>query len=117
MEWTHTSKTCRFRPSPFTVRDEMATWLDKVGRHYSKRPVIYATVDFYGENELWKVKGYDFWLRSVAGHPAQVYPGQHWTFWQYTGTGSVPGISGNTDINVFAGSRAQWRQWMARNTR
>ena len=117
MEWTHTSKTCRFRPSPFTVRDEMATWLREVGRHYGKRPVIYTTVDFYRENELWNVRGYDFWLRSVAGHPSEVYPGQNWTFWQYTGTGSVPGIAGDTDINAFAGSRGQWLQWLAMNTR
>ena len=103
--------------TPFTVREEMANWLRQVGRHYDKRPVIYTTVDFYQDNELWNVKGYDFWLRSTAGHPAQVYPGQHWTFWQYTGTGAVPGIAGNTDINVFAGSHGQWRQWLAANTR
>ena len=72
MEWTHKSKTCRFRPSPFTVREEMANWLRQVGRHYDKRPVIYTTVDFYKDNELWNVKGYDFWLRSTAGHPAKL---------------------------------------------
>ena len=48
------------------------------------------------------------WLRSVAGHPSAVYPGQRWHFWQYTGTGVVSGIEGPTDLNVFAGSHAQW---------
>ncbi|MFN4243895.1 MAG: glycoside hydrolase family 25 protein [Tepidisphaerales bacterium] len=29
-------------------------------------------------------------------------PSNHpWAFWQYTNTGSVPGISGNVDLNVF----------------
>jgi GH25 family lysozyme M1 (1,4-beta-N-acetylmuramidase) len=27
----------------------------------------------------------------------------------------VPGIAGNTDINVFAGTRPQWSQWVASN--
>lgn len=30
--------------------------------------------------------------------------GTHWTFWQRSGTGSVPGVKGNCDLNVFAGS-------------
>jgi lysozyme len=111
MEWTHRSRTCRLRPAPHVVRREMGLYLNKVTRHYGKRPVIYTTVDFYAENELWLLKKYNFWLRSVADHPSGPYPDQRWTFWQYTGTGVVPGISGNTDINVFSGSQAQWRKW------
>nr|WP_100449137.1 lysozyme [Glycomyces xiaoerkulensis] len=30
-----------------------------------------------------------------------------WTFWQYTSTGSVSGISGNVDRNYFNGSRSR----------
>ena len=74
---------------------------------YRKRPVIYTTVDFYRDNELWRLEGYPFWLRSVAGHPSEVYPGQRWPFWQYTGTGVVDGIDGPTDLNVFSGSFVQ----------
>jgi lysozyme len=113
MEWTHRSRTCPLRPSPEAVRAVMHTYLTLVGQHYGKRPVIYTTVDFYRDNELWKVEGYHFWLRSVADHPANTYPEQDWAFWQYTGTGMVPGIPGDTDINVFAGSPDQWRLWAA----
>jgi lysozyme len=113
MEWNHRSRTCPFRPDAETVRSEMRTFLAAIGRHYGKRPIIYTTVDFYRDNELWRVQGYDFWLRSVAGHPADVYPNQSWRFWQYTGTGVVPGIAGDTDVNVFAGSHAEWQQWAA----
>ena len=58
--------------------------------------------------DLGRMQGFHFWLRSVAGHPAEVYPGQRWAFWQYTGTGMVEGIDGLTDINVFGGTRSQW---------
>ncbi|MAW85821.1 MAG: glycoside hydrolase [Phyllobacteriaceae bacterium] len=117
MEWNHKSPTCTFRPKPDAVRKEMDVFLRQVSRHYGKTPVIYTTVDFYEENQLWKIRGYPFWLRSVAGHPSQKYGEQNWTFWQYTGTGVVPGIKGNTDINVFHGSQSQWRQWVVANTR
>ena len=111
VEWNHLSRTCPLRPAAERVRAEMTTYLGLVTRHYGKRPLIYTTVDFYRDNELWRVKGYQFWLRSVADHPSNTYPEQHWTFWQYTGTGMVPGIAGDTDINVFSGTRDEWLLW------
>jgi len=113
LEWTHKSRTCRYFPDAETVRSEARTFLQILTAYYGKRPLIYTTVDFYADNELWKLDGYHFWLRSVAGHPQEVYPGQRWAFWQYTGTGVVAGIDGPTDLNVFAGSHAQWQAWMS----
>lgn len=111
MEWNHRSPTCRRQPDGATVRAEAATFLDLLERHYGRRPVIYTTVDFYRDTGIGQLPRTDFWLRSVAGHPAQVYPGANWTFWQYTGTGVVPGFSRPVDINAFAGSPDQWRLW------
>lgn len=116
IEWNHLSRTCPLRPDPTHVRAEMNTFIGMLARHYGKRPLIYVTPDFYRDNDLGRIRGGRFWLRSVAGHPEAVYPGQDWTFWQYTGTGLVPGIAGHADINVFAGNRAQWRTWLAGNT-
>jgi lysozyme len=109
MEWNPQSPSCKRRPDPATVRQEMQTFLDIVEKHYGKRPIIYTTVDFFEDNDLTRVKGYPFWLRSVAGHPSERYGSHPWTFWQYTGTGRVPGINGDADINVFAGSHEEWR--------
>lgn len=114
MEWTPFSPTCTRRPPAAHIRAEAAIFLAALQRHYGQRPLLYTTVDFYRTNELWRLRGSEFWLRSVAAHPAETFAGQHWTFWQYTGTGLVPGIGGAVDINVFAGSRGQWAQWLAR---
>jgi lysozyme len=115
LEWNAHSKTCTYRPSPLTVRAEVETFLARVARHYGQRPIVYVTPDFYRENGLERLTGVTFWLRSVAGHPSEVYPGQNWGFWQYTGTGAVPGIDGRADINAFAGSPADWQAWLARH--
>lgn len=112
VEWNHASRTCTSRPDPETVRIEMKIWMDIVGRHYGKRPIIYTPVDFHRENLDGHFQGYQFWLRSVAAHPQDIYPNHPWTLWQYTGTGIVPGIRGNTDINAFAGTKQQWREWL-----
>ncbi|PRD45394.1 glycoside hydrolase [Phyllobacterium phragmitis] len=112
MEWNHLSPSCKLRPNAAVVRREMQIFLDAVERHYGKRPIIYTTVDFFDDNGLSSMKEYPFWLRSVAGHPNEKYGDHPWTFWQYTGTGNVPGIKGDADINVFAGSPKQWRTWV-----
>ncbi|MEO9338144.1 GH25 family lysozyme [Mesorhizobium sp. SB112] len=116
MEWNHLSPSCKLRPSPATVRAEMKIFLDIIERHYGKRPIIYTSIDFFDDNNLASFKGYPYWLRSVAGHPAERYGPHPFTFWQYTGTGIVPGIKGDADINVFHGSEAAWKKWLSENT-
>jgi lysozyme len=115
MEWNAASPTCKLRPNAAVVRGEMRTFLDILERHYGKRPIIYTTVDFFDDNDLKQLANYPFWLRSVAGHPDEKYGPHPWTFWQYTGTGAVPGIRGDADINVFAGNESAWKQWLVRN--
>ena len=117
MEWNPDSPTCKLRPDAATVRSEMKIFLDIVERHYGKKPIIYTSVDFFDDNGLSGFRGYPYWLRSVAGHPRVKYRGHPFTFWQYTGTGVVPGISGQADINVFNGDMAAWRKWLKANTR
>lgn len=103
LEWTPTSRTCPHRPDPASIRRDANTFLALLTQHYGKRPLIYTTVDFHRDTGIGHLPGTGFWLRSVAGHPEQVYPGVPWRFWQYTSTGLVPGVNGPVDINVFDG--------------
>jgi len=113
VEWNPTSPTCTTRPPAATVRAEMKRFMDRIQAHYGKRPVIYTSVDFHRDNLVGAFKDYHFWVRSVAAHPKEIYPGRQWAFWQYTSTGVIPGISGGTDINVFAGDDRSWKKWIA----
>ena len=112
LEWNHKSRTCPQRPAPAEVHREVGQMLAILHSHYGQRPIIYTTVDFYRDTGIGRMNA-EFWLRSVADHPRRTYPGQQWSFWQYTGTGTAPGFSGNVDLNAFAGSRAQWNRWLA----
>ncbi|MDP3959116.1 MAG: GH25 family lysozyme [Pseudorhodobacter sp.] len=113
IEWTPFSPTCTLRPNAATVRAEAEAFMTTLERHYGQRPLIYTTVDFFRDNQMWRLAGHEFWLRSVAAHPAETFAGQHWTFWQYSGTGLVPGIAGEVDLNVFSGSQTEWSDWLA----
>lgn len=116
MEWTPFSPTCTRRPPAADVRAEAEIFLDALERHYGQRPLVYTSVDFYADNALGRLPRTEFWLRTVAAHPSKTYPGQPWTFWQYSSTGLVAGSKGNTDLNVFAGSKAAWADWLARRS-
>lgn len=115
MEWNHMSPSCKLRPPAATVQSEMRVFLDMIERHYGKRPIIYTSIDFYRDNRLHEFEGYDWWLRSVSAHPSERYGTNRFLFWQYTGTGEIPGIKGDADINVFNGTHAQWRAWLRRH--
>ena len=114
VEWNPQSPTCTRRPDPAIVRSEIGIFLDIVGRHYRQRPVVYAPLEFWEDNNLDDITDEEFWLRSTAGHPSDTYPGARWVFWQYSGTGLVPGIAGRVDLNAFAGSVNSWQNWLAR---
>ena len=111
LEWVHTSRTCRYKPSQAEIHREVGIFMSVLQQYYGQRPVVYTTVDFYREANLRALPA-EYWLRSVADHPRRTYPGQRWTFWQYTGTGTAPGFGGNVDLNAFAGNRRQWQQWV-----
>ena len=117
MEWNPQSPTCKLRPPSSTVRSEMKIFLNMVEKHYGKKPIIYTSIDFFEDNDLDSFRGYPYWLRSVAGHPSKRYGSHPFAFWQYTGTGVVPGINGNADINVFNGDLGAWKKWLRANSR
>lgn len=116
LEWNPFSPTCTVRPPASEVRRQARVFLDIVERHYGKRPIIYTTPEFYAQTGIGDLRA-QFWLRSVAKTPDRVYPGQPWVFWQYTGTGIVPGVEGGVDLNVFRGSPAEWQRWLGTHHR
>lgn len=51
---------------------------------------------------------YPLWLCSFSGRPATA----RLRLWQYTHSGHIDGVEGKVDINVYAGPRYEWEQWL-----
>ncbi|NKB53436.1 MAG: glycoside hydrolase [Rhizobiaceae bacterium] len=118
VEWNPDSPTCTKRPPASVVVNRLGRWLRKIEAHYGQKPIIYTTPDFFEANfARGALPGYQYWLRSVKAEPKYIYGKRPWVFWQYTGTGSIPGIKGPVDINAYRGSRSDWQKWLATNTR
>ncbi len=52
------------------------------------------------------------WLSALRQPEGVTDP--KWTLLQYSHTGTVGGIKGDVDLNVFTGSQNEWKQWMVK---
>lgn len=83
----------------------MRVWLDHVEAMLGVRPIIYTAFYFWRDQLGAPDFGeYPLWVANYGVSCPNVPP--PWTgfdFWQYTSTGSVDGIAGNVDRNVWNG--------------
>lgn len=85
-------------------------WCAEVRRLTTIDPFIYTGRSYaqsYVESDL---AVYPLWIAVPETVPGQtgfnLGPWDRWTIQQYSWTGTVPGITGNVDLNAFAGSPA-----------
>jgi GH25 family lysozyme M1 (1,4-beta-N-acetylmuramidase) len=102
------------------VADEktfLSNWVNNFATTLHSRigfyPLIYCNTNFATNYLNSTVSQYDLWLANWTNNknnpPASSADGvfNGWKFWQYSSTGSVSGISGNVDLDVFNGTMPQ----------
>ena len=87
---------------------ELGVFLDLVGRHYGKRPIVYTTRQFHDAFLDGKLPKERFWIRSLIVEPR--FRRDQWVFWQYHNRGWRAGVNGPVDLNVFRGSAAEFER-------
>ena len=65
-------------------------------------PMVYASRDWlYNNLEVTRLSTYETWLAHYTGSPNVTSNYKYsYTMWQYTSSGSVPGINGKVDLNM-----------------
>ena len=94
---------------PSAVAAKVVQWVAHVKARLGVDPIIYTGMYFwrdqvggltaYATNALWVAQ----YTSQCPDLPA---PWTRWTFWQSSGTGSAPGVSGRVDTNFFNGTLA-----------
>ena len=102
---------CTSRPESAAVKASLAAMVETLTVTYGKPPVFYVTREFYNAYGGALPEGAHLWVRSIAWRP--LFGGKAWKFWQYHNRGSVAGIEGPVDRNVFNGSIADFRAYVA----
>jgi lysozyme len=88
------------------VAANVSTWLDLVEAGTGRKPIIYTGSYFWDDNvQTDAFNGHPLWIAHYTNScPNLPTVWGNWTMWQYSSTGSIPGISGNVDTNVFNGN-------------
>jgi len=86
---------------------DVRTWLDLVEQGTGRTPIIYTGPSFWNENMTGGFGRYPLWVAEYGvSAPHAVNGWDSWTFWQYSQSGSVAGVSGGVDLDRFKGSAA-----------
>jgi lysozyme len=96
------------------IQTELVAFVEHVRAHAGSAPLLYTTEDVRLELVPVELQQHAYWMRSLWGKPSAAID---WHFWQYSDTGSVPGIRGEVDLNVFAGELTAWQSLIERASR
>lgn len=111
VEWNNHS-SCGRRLDRDEAFAKVKYMLDAMERYTGKLPIIYTDMNFHREVLAGRNLPNTYWLRSVAAEPEHRYDGDDFTFWQWTTTGSVPGVRGEVDRDVFYGTPDEWTTFL-----
>ena len=96
---------CKTDKSKEKILSEIKEFLYAVESHYQKKPIIYATNEFYEEFLVKEFKEYPIWIRDLFKRPE--LDGRNWTIWQFANRAHLKGIDGFVDLNVINGKSMQ----------
>jgi lysozyme len=83
----------------------LQTWLDAVEKALSRKPMIYTNTNFWNETINADFSKYPLWIAEYGvSQPKIPSSWKNWNFWQSSQSGSVAGVTGSVDTDVFAGS-------------
>jgi lysozyme len=91
----------------------VSTWLQAVQESTGKQPILYIAPDFWNDNSPdLALTSYPLWLADYASTPTLPDGWTTWKFWQHSETGTVSGVSGSVDLDLFNGTLQQLRAWI-----
>ncbi|OHA58449.1 MAG: hypothetical protein A2571_01565 [Candidatus Vogelbacteria bacterium RIFOXYD1_FULL_44_32] len=91
------------RPPKEEFVNGLRIYLRVISSHYNKQPILYTTYEFYEDYLYPEFEKEKIWIRDIFSKPDTKKIGD-WEIWQYNPRGSIDGIKGNVDLNVFNGT-------------
>jgi lysozyme len=92
------------------LRAELSVVIKKVKAFYGKYPILYCNEDFYDKYlAIPEFSNCTFWIRGTYKQP-KLSDGLDYDFWQFNAKGSMNGIKGFVDLNVYCKSREAFEE-------
>jgi lysozyme len=85
------------------LRRGIRNWMERVEQHYGVKPILYTGSSFYKSYLDGHFDEYPLWVANYrrVHNPIR----EDWVFWQFTEKGTISGIRGFVDMDVFNGTR------------
>ncbi len=93
---------------PALIRREVLEWCTYIEGYYGVKPIVYTNADFYKNYLQGYLDDYPLWVAHYL-QPHQPRITRDWAFWQHSESGTVAGIYGKVDFNVFNGDSVAFR--------
>ncbi len=87
----------RGRCSQAKFISDLKAFLAKVTKHYGKKPMLYTYHNFYNKYLSGALKGYQWMIARYQEDEPILKDGTEYVMWQYTQSGSLPGVEGDVD--------------------
>ncbi|NLE82545.1 MAG: glycoside hydrolase [Rhodococcus sp.] len=105
--------------APAQLIDWTHRYLNTVRALTGRQPIIYTYPNFWrtAMANTHEFSHYPLWIADYNGRNAPgPLPGgwTHWTFWQYTSTGRIPGVNAPIDLNVYSGAQGDFNRYANR---
>lgn len=82
-------------------------WLERVEQHYGVKPIIYSSESYYEDFLKDDFENYPFWIANYTAFYKDIE--DEWSLWQFSENGSVHGIKGPVDINIYNGTSVEMK--------
>jgi lysozyme len=98
--------------TPSHITDDTCEWLDIVHQADERRPIVYTYANFSRHHlEPERLAESPLWVAHYgAAKPDHAKAWKRWDFWQFSGSGAIPGIKGKVDLNVYNGTLDELRE-------
>ncbi len=84
-------------------------WLQYVEQATGVKPMIYSDLSFLNSDLESGFGEYPLWIAEYTSKEPQVPAAwRKWQIWQYSQSGTVPGIDGAVDLDRFRGVQSDW---------
>ncbi len=88
---------------PRALVNDLHTWVTIVHEHCGVAPILYTNLKFYNRYLAGHFDDYPLWIARYSNEKPVLACGREWQFWQYGNRGTLSGIDGYVDFNVFQG--------------
>ena len=83
---------------------DIKKFLLQVEQHYGKKPLLYTYQNFYNKHFKGLFQDYHWMIAKYQENEPLLEDGRDFIMWQYTQSGSVPGVDGNVDRSCIMGN-------------